>query len=352
MRPAATRAEGSTRSSGRCAWHARPRASRSRTGAGRSGCWRGCSAATVCRRRQATSPGPSTTRSPTSSRRSCRRSSAGRRDEQRAIPLADARNLRSYARVTAARHRGARGRRRRLRGRVRARLAEPAHADDLGAAAACQRRDRARPLGEHLLRHVLANRRRRCERCRAAAAGSVWSSSRATRTRRCRPARRRRTWRRSSRYFTLPRQRVPGYLPSFPPNPWTNTFTARHQYLDRHAARERDRLRATSAPDDRAGQRPRRRPWRHPGAHADPPERPSQEGAGTRRRPQSDAERLELFRSCARAPSADRRGADAERAAAAERNAVPVGAGRSGGSRGSRARRPNRWAPRLDWRAS
>lgn len=28
------------------------------------------------------------------------------------------------------------------------------------------------------------------------------------------------------RYFTLPRQRVPGYLPTFPPNPWTNTFTA------------------------------------------------------------------------------------------------------------------------------
>jgi len=28
------------------------------------------------------------------------------------------------------------------------------------------------------------------------------------------------------RYFTLPRQRVPGYLPTFPPNPWTNTFTS------------------------------------------------------------------------------------------------------------------------------
>jgi hypothetical protein len=28
------------------------------------------------------------------------------------------------------------------------------------------------------------------------------------------------------RYFTLPRQSIPGYLPTFPPNPWTNTFTA------------------------------------------------------------------------------------------------------------------------------
>lgn len=28
------------------------------------------------------------------------------------------------------------------------------------------------------------------------------------------------------RYFTLPHQRVPGYLPSFPSNPWTKTFTA------------------------------------------------------------------------------------------------------------------------------
>jgi hypothetical protein len=28
------------------------------------------------------------------------------------------------------------------------------------------------------------------------------------------------------RYFTLPRQSVPGYLPTFPPNPWTNTFTS------------------------------------------------------------------------------------------------------------------------------
>jgi hypothetical protein len=28
------------------------------------------------------------------------------------------------------------------------------------------------------------------------------------------------------RYFTLPPQRVPGFLPSFPTNPWSNTFTA------------------------------------------------------------------------------------------------------------------------------
>ncbi len=28
------------------------------------------------------------------------------------------------------------------------------------------------------------------------------------------------------RYFALPRQRVPGFLPTFPPNPWSNTFTA------------------------------------------------------------------------------------------------------------------------------
>ena len=27
------------------------------------------------------------------------------------------------------------------------------------------------------------------------------------------------------RYFTLPQQRVPGFLPSFPTNPWSNTFT-------------------------------------------------------------------------------------------------------------------------------
>jgi len=27
------------------------------------------------------------------------------------------------------------------------------------------------------------------------------------------------------RYFTLPQQRVPGFLPSFPANPWSNTFT-------------------------------------------------------------------------------------------------------------------------------
>jgi hypothetical protein len=27
------------------------------------------------------------------------------------------------------------------------------------------------------------------------------------------------------RYFTLPRQRQPGFLPSFPPNPWQSTFT-------------------------------------------------------------------------------------------------------------------------------
>lgn len=29
-----------------------------------------------------------------------------------------------------------------------------------------------------------------------------------------------------ARYFTLPRQRIPGYMPSFPANPWTNTFTS------------------------------------------------------------------------------------------------------------------------------
>lgn len=28
------------------------------------------------------------------------------------------------------------------------------------------------------------------------------------------------------RYFTLPAQRVPGYLPTFPQNPWSSTFTA------------------------------------------------------------------------------------------------------------------------------
>lgn len=28
------------------------------------------------------------------------------------------------------------------------------------------------------------------------------------------------------RYFTLPRQKVPGFLPSFPPNPWTHSFTS------------------------------------------------------------------------------------------------------------------------------
>jgi len=27
------------------------------------------------------------------------------------------------------------------------------------------------------------------------------------------------------RYFTLPQQRVPGFMPSFPTNPWSNTFT-------------------------------------------------------------------------------------------------------------------------------
>jgi hypothetical protein len=27
-------------------------------------------------------------------------------------------------------------------------------------------------------------------------------------------------------YFTVPSKRAPGYLPTFPPNPWTNTFTA------------------------------------------------------------------------------------------------------------------------------
>jgi hypothetical protein len=28
------------------------------------------------------------------------------------------------------------------------------------------------------------------------------------------------------RYFTLPQQKVPGFLPTFPPNPWSSTFTA------------------------------------------------------------------------------------------------------------------------------
>jgi hypothetical protein len=28
------------------------------------------------------------------------------------------------------------------------------------------------------------------------------------------------------RYFTLPSQKTPGFLPTFPPNPWTNTFSA------------------------------------------------------------------------------------------------------------------------------
>jgi hypothetical protein len=28
------------------------------------------------------------------------------------------------------------------------------------------------------------------------------------------------------RYFTLPQQKVPGFLPTFPPNPWSNSFTA------------------------------------------------------------------------------------------------------------------------------
>ena len=28
------------------------------------------------------------------------------------------------------------------------------------------------------------------------------------------------------RYFTLPPQKTPGFLPTFPPNPWTDTFSA------------------------------------------------------------------------------------------------------------------------------
>ena len=206
-----------------------------------------------------------------------------------AIPLADARNLRSYAPRHDHRHRGACSRRRRLCGRVCARRAEPAHTDDLGVAASCRRRGRARCLGEHLLRHVLANRRD---------AENAVSQRRPVRSdrlleRRVRGAAARNAGRGSSAVRALFHAAAPAHprLPALvSAQPLDEHVYVGHQYLDRHASRERDRLRTTSAADDRARQRSGRRPWRHPGAHADPPERPSQEGADTRHRPQSDAE--------------------------------------------------------------
>ena len=102
------------------------------------------------------------------------------------------------------------------------------------------------------------------------------------------------------------------------------------------------------ASDDRADQRSRRRSRRYPGADPDPPERPGQGGAGACRRTQPDAERRRAVPNCARAPGADRRGADAERAATAGRDAVPVGAGRPRGS-WLRPRSPRESRGRRGW---
>ena len=198
-----------------------------------------------------------------------------------------------------------------------------------------ERRDRARPLGEHLLRHVLAHRRDAADAVAQAAAAFGWSSSPTTPTRRCRPARPRPTSRRWSRYFTLPRQRIPAL--AFPPNPWASTFTGGTTDLAGMAARDRDRRRAAAAADDNARQRPRRRSQRSPCAHAGA--RRATSKTGCRYGSSASTHRPMTSRTSAGARAAMRRSwrrRRSRRLPPQEHDAVPVGAGRA------RARPPPR----------
>ena len=61
------------------------------------------------------------------------------------------------------------------------------------------------------------------------------------------------------RYFTLPQQKTPGFLPTFPDNPWQVDLHRRHEDLGRARSRAPDRARGRQARDGRARQRPRRR---------------------------------------------------------------------------------------------
>ena len=94
------------------------------------------------------------------------------------------------------------------------------------ATQALERDRRARPLREHLHRHVRADRRLAPRARRSRAAASASSCSPTPRTRRSPRAHpRRRCVRSSATSRCAPRARK-GFLPTFPANPWANSFSA------------------------------------------------------------------------------------------------------------------------------
>ena len=93
-------------------------------------------------------------------------------------------------------------------------------------AEALERDRRARPLREHLPRHVRADRRDAATSSPSRAAATASSCSRTPRTRRSRPGRPSEALRPLLGYFTLRAASTEGFLPTFPANPWANSFSA------------------------------------------------------------------------------------------------------------------------------
>ena len=122
------------------------------------------------------------------------------------------------------------------------------HTQTIVALPRTRRHDRrARPLGEHRLRHVLAHRRDARRRSRAATAATASSSSPTRRTRRCRRDRRRPISRRSCATSSLP-QATAGLRADLPREPVDGHVQRRNADLDRARARTPDRTRASCTP--------------------------------------------------------------------------------------------------------
>ena len=347
-------ARGPTRSSGRCASPAKPRASRSRTGAARSPCWPallGRDGASIAASGLAWSehePEPGRARG------------AGVRDRAQkprmsntAIPLADARNLRSYARVTAAISRRSRSPPSSTAVAVRCSSRAHPHSQTpwgcrrVPTSWSCSTSRRASPPT------VLAHRRHAPGRCRAAASRVGLSSSPARRMKRCRLVRRRRHLAPLVRYFTLPQPARPRFLPTFPANPWTNDVHGRHQHLHRacisrseiaRAQRRRPTVVLVSDLDDDPDDLPALRASSCRPGNGVPVRIVGLNPSSARRRAISDR------RSGARRRSSRRRRSN--RLPPRARDAVPVGArGPRGGGGGGACAARIAWAPRLAWRA-